>query len=351
MVRFYKFFIVLSVLFGWQFSKGQTPANDLNWQLDTAKSDEFKGPSVDLTKWHVLDCPSGDCCNWGGGTAFERNNANISGGVLQLRIDGPVPAPAPCNNIGAYATGGIESDSSIYSYGYFEMYAKLPGFYNSGMPSGQKFWPAFWLYYLKMDSSCVLVDNEIDIMDTGPWYYDGKTTSSNWHCSDGHCGQISHGIINYTNSSPLFTAFHKYALEWNTNEIVFLFDDKPYFESYNDTSMTMAKLKLVIDQQILDSSYRFVPGMAFPQYMSIDYFRYYKLKLDCSNSATLLNNSDMAGYVYSVKSDITFGNGKDSIIMKNTDVKYFRAVNSITINGTFTAPLGSELGLLPTPCN
>ena len=54
---------------------GQTPLNDATWQIDTAKSDEFDGTVLNSAKWHILDCPSGDCCNFGGGTAFEKGNA------------------------------------------------------------------------------------------------------------------------------------------------------------------------------------------------------------------------------------------------------------------------------------
>jgi beta-glucanase (GH16 family) len=349
---YYSVIIVFMTLIGnVQLLRAQTPLNDLNWQIDTAKSDEFNGTTINRAKWHVLDCPSGDCCNWGGSTAFEINNANEVGGILQLRTDGPTPAPAPCNLVGCYATAGLISDSSNYSYGYFEIYARFPGFYNKGVPCGQKFWPAFWLAYAKIDTTCTLIHEEIDIIDPGKVYQDGKTVGSSWHYQDGHCSMRQYGLINFTAPSPLFAAYHKFALEWNSNKIIFYFDDIPYSEHYNDTTMIMSPLQLYIDQQIVDTNVKFAPGMPFPQYMSVDYFRYYKLNLDCSNSVTLLDSIDMSKYVNSVKSDITFGNGKDSIIMKNTDVKYFRAVNSITINGTFTAPLGSELGLIPTPCN
>ena len=108
--------------------------------------------------------------------------------------------------------------------------------------------------------------------------------------------------------------------------------------------------KLVIDLQISNSC-NFNPATPFPQFMTVDYFRYYRLKLDCGTSVTLLNNTDLANYIFSVKSDITMGNGTGSISLSNTDIKYFRAVNSITINGTFTAPLGSEFALLPSACN
>lgn len=330
--------------------RSQTPANDLNWQLDTAKSDEFNGNSVNTSKWHILDCPSGDCCNYGGATAFEKGNVSDSGGLLRLRADGPGHAPIPCNRE-TYATAGITSDSSNYSYGYFEMYAQLPGYIDgTGTAHADKFWPAFWMYYNPICS----IHNEIDVMDECCCIYsDAKTTSSAWHAAGSgadSCQVITLGACTNVSPTPLCNTFHKYAVEWNTNRIVFYRDDLPYLQSYNNPAMTMNPLKIVIDLQITNAC-NFYPGMPFPQYYSVDYFRYYTLKLDCGTSATLLTNADLAAYTYSVKSDITFGNGTDSISLNNTDVKYFRAVNSITINGTFTAPLGSELGLIPTACH
>jgi beta-glucanase (GH16 family) len=329
---------------------GQTPINDMNWQIDTARSDEFNGTNVNTSKWHILDCPSGDCCNWGGGTAFEKGNVSDSAGILRFRIDGPGLAPIPCSR-GTYPTGGIASDSANYSYGYFEIYAQLPGFYDKGVPCGDKLWPAFWMAYQKKDTSCITVQNEIDVMDGSAQYKYADSIASGWWYEDGHCSDYLVSHSRYISPVPLFTGFHKYAVEWLSNSLIFYFDDVPYSENYNSPTMVMHPLIVFIDQQLADTSVRFNPNTPFPLYYLIDYFRYSKLKLDCATSALMLTNADVSSYIYSVKSDITFGNGKDSISLSKTDVKYFRAVNSITVNGIFTAPLGCELGLMPTPCN
>jgi beta-glucanase (GH16 family) len=329
---------------------GQTPANDLTWQIDTAKSDEFNSTSINTSKWHILDCPSGDCCNWGGGTAFEKGNATDSGGLLRLRVDGPGYAPIPCDRE-QYATGGLASDSAYYTYGYYEMYAEFPGFYSNGSPCGAKFQPSLWMAYVQADTTCVEIHNEIDPVIPGPLYTNASANNSGWSYQNGNCGAYTVGQAEFNSPVPLFAAFHKYGLEWNTNKIIFYFDDLPYAEFYNSPTMVMHPMYLYIEQGLGDASYPFCPDTPFPQYYSVDYFRDYTLKLDCGTSSLMLTNADLAAYVFSVKSDITFGNGRDTISLNSTDVKYFRAVNTITINGTFTAPLGSELGLIPTPCN
>jgi beta-glucanase (GH16 family) len=340
----------LTFVFVSAFIKGQTPLNDQNWYIDTGKSDEFNSTAINPNKWHVLDCPSGDCCNWGGGTAFEKGNTMDSAGLLRFRVDGPGLAPIPCSR-GTYATGGIQSDSENYTYGYYEIYAKLPGFYDKGVPCGLKFWPTFWMAYQQFDTSCLVVGNEVDILEpNGTQYANGSTNVCGWWYLSGNCqSKKNQGI--YNSPVPLFTGFHKYAVETLPNAVIFYFDDVPFFENYNSPTMIMHPMRLYIDQQLQDTSIKFNPNTPFPQYYTIDYFRYYRLNLACGVSTTLLDNIDIANYVFSVKSDITFGNGLNSISLNSTDVKYFRAVNSITINGTFTAPLGSELALIPTPCN
>ncbi len=344
--------LVFSFFFSVSFNAYcQTPANDLNWQLDTAKSDEFNGNSINTVKWHILDCPSGDCCNYGGGTAFERGNATVSGGLLQLRADGPGYAPIPCNRE-TYATGGIVTDSNYYSYGYFEMYAQFPGFYSNGNPCGKKFAPTFWTAYEKFDTTCLIIHNEIDIQDvSGALFANADIVATGVWREDGHCSNHLVCSGGYQSPTPLFAGFHKYAAEWRSNALIFYFDDLPFNENINKQFTIMHPQGVHIDLQLADSSVHFCSGITFPQYYSVDYFRYYTLKLDCSTNSVLLTNADLASYIFSVKSDITFGNGSGSISLNSTDVKYFRAVNSITMNGTFTAPLGSELGLIPTPCN
>lgn len=118
----------------------------------------------------------------------------------------------------------------------------------------------------------------------------------------------------------------------------------------------MTPQRVLIDLQIdMNTNKDFSPGTIFPQYMKVDYFHYYKLRLDCSSSLTILNNTQLANYwisgVPAVKSNITFGNGTGAISLSTGGHYIFRAVNTITINGDYTVPLGAELTLMPTPCN
>jgi len=161
-------------------------------------------------------------------------------------------------------------------------------------------------------------------------------------------------------SDPLCSSYHKFAVEWNTDRMIYYLNDLPLGANYNNLSFIMDPMRLVISPGINSSSgygnnFDFYHGTTFPQYMKVDYFHYYTLRLDCLSNLTLNSNSDVTNYwttgVPAVKSNIIFGNGTSSITL-STDVKYvFRFVNSLTINGEFIIPSNSELTLMPTPCN
>jgi len=161
-----------------------------------------------------------------------------------------------------------------------------------------------------------------------------------------------------TSSSPLCSDYHKYAVEWNTDRMVYYFDDVSFFVS-NDAGNVMDPMRVVIGAQIDYQGYGanrdYYPGTPFPQYMLVDYFHYYTLNKYCSNNLTILTNTDLNTYWngtgVGVQSNITFGNGSNTISLSSTDKMIFRAVNTITVNGELTVPAGAEFTLVTTPCN
>jgi beta-glucanase (GH16 family) len=384
---------------------GQTPANDPTWLLQdgtnstTDLSDEFNSGTVpNSTKWHVFDCSTDLFYEaFASGSGFSPSMTTVSGGYLNLRTDGTIKSPA-CNgysNSGKsqYNTGGVISPGQSYTYGYVEMYAQLPGFVDgSGVAHADKFWPAFWLTKQSFTGTCLTTWDEIDMMDQdGDKYSDAKSIGSGYwsNCfnttpccygpkgGNACCSQLNNGtlihhpnILCYNNQTST-TNYHKYAVEWNAGKIIFYFDDAPIFENYPPT-FAMSAMQLVIDFQIPAERWdpscgcevpytNFYSGFPFTSSanssMSLDYLRYYKLKLDCSNTSNILTNTDLSNFFTvtattpSVKSDITIGNGTSSISMGSTDLDFFRAVNTITVKGDFTVPLGATLALLPTACN
>lgn len=334
-------------------TKSQSYINDDNWELVSSKSDEFDGTTLDATKWESLNIFTSPAigCNWGGGSCFTPNNVSLDSGLLKLKVSDRFNN----GNNYYYFTGGIESLNFDYGYGYYEMSAKLPGFNYNGSPSGNGFWPAFWLWYSDPHENCTAL-NEIDILDPGCSYADGKTIGPNWHnLNFDDCSAI-HSCPNcfYNTGDVLYNGFHKFGVEWLPEKLIFYFDGIPYRSTISDPTVADHFQRLIIDLQMLTNPPTDNCGVKdhskLPLYMRVDYFRYYQFKMDCSNDATIYNNTDFQNFIFKVKRNITIGNGSSSIALNSSDKKIFRATTSITINGDFTAPLGSELSLIPTTC-
>lgn len=198
------------------------------------------------------------------------------------------------------------------------------------------------------------VHDEIDILEpSGFQYADGKTNVVGWHneLSNGNCLGYKVGQGSFTSPNPLFTGYHKFGMEWNSDRIVFYFDDTPFYSSFNDPSLIMDPQTVVIDLQIDINVNDFNPSIVFPQFMKIDYFRYYELNKNCSTDAFIQSNLDLQNFIFSVKKNIFIGNNSTQIFLNIGDNKTFRATEEINIVGNFDVPLGSELNLIPTPCN
>lgn len=343
---------------------GQSPTSDPNWVLNTSKSDEFT--TFDVSKWQKLDLWGGVGYNWGGNSRFRSANTSIVSNELELKVESPFGgATVPYDFSECCNTGGIWSVDFDYSYGYFEIYAKFPGFTDgTGLGHGYRFWPAFWLYDNSSDHTSgpnvppACSHFEIDISDPGGnQYEDANIFSGNGWYSNNYtpCDGSNHemGIFfSHETSVNLCDGYHKYAVEWNSDRVIFYFDDEPVSASYNNPDFVWPYVRVVIDQQIdggcpLD----FHAGTTFPQYMKIDYFRYYTLNKDCSNDATILDNTALASFTYAIKRNITFSNNINNVSFSSGQKKTFRATDAITVYGNFTVPYGAEVTLMPTPCN
>lgn len=93
---------------------GPDPANDPNWSLIEAASDEFDGNALDLTKWD-----KGLWYDTSGVLAFKESNVRVSDGSLIL------DAKKESYNGKAYTYGAVESKFDVPGVStYVEVRAK-----------------------------------------------------------------------------------------------------------------------------------------------------------------------------------------------------------------------------------
>jgi beta-glucanase (GH16 family) len=172
-------------------------------------SDEFNGTQLDSRKWntHFFYDPPDNTPNYA-----------VEGGYLKMWPERLAD--------GSFPKRTIDTDSGKFSqrYGYFEMEAKLP--YGRGP------WPAFWLWNHSGSTF-----PEIDIMEA----YPGGGPASEW--SDANLHANIYGTTIWLDSTTragfkmvhpeppqdLSTTFHKYAVKWEANRIIFYFDGKEVY--------------------------------------------------------------------------------------------------------------------------
>lgn len=352
--------IVLFIFFFFHCSKliftQVSPLYDENWELVELKSDEFDQETLNTNMW--LNPPP---CAWNslGCYYWAPSNVKIEDDELVLTAKLYDSEHKPY-----YSSGGIQSINRDYTYGYFEIYSKLPGDYIDDEPSGEGFWPAFWTYFQDVgdppEKNCVLIHDEIDIVEPdGCQYANADWNEVGWHdttfekpCVDPNkFGTKKKGHFSFFSSEPLFLDYHKYTVEWLSDRIIYYFDDKPFYARYDDPSMIMDNQFVVIDLQI--DGYMSFPiiKVPLPNEWRVKYFHYYQLKKDCNADAIISNNSELSSFYFAVKRNIILGDGSSLIYLNTGDNKTFRATNSILINGDFTVPTGCELNLIPTPCD
>jgi hypothetical protein len=302
---------LMALLFtGISAALGQPSAHPRQWVLDASLSDEFESTSLDTAKWWCWSpCFFTDSIIHGyvggQGAFFIPDNVSLSNGNVVFKV---MPNPDslnmsyPCthSHVYPYYSGGIESvmsrpDTSIgpagrFSFGYYEMRALLPGYYDSlGNSVGTGFDPVFWFYYQHVVGGCNVHHDEVDVLEPAGNYYDARTNVVGWHDENNMCTSYKVGQDSMRSPVPLFLGYHTYAVELLPNHITFYFDDVPFFTADSTESAAVAHsldmspyLTVVMSVQMGGGVAPPGPpaGTPWPQYMYVDYFRYYRYNDD-----------------------------------------------------------------------
>lgn len=318
-----KFLIVFFMLLSIKYCKAQIPANDSAWVKNSGLSDEFNSATLDASKWDRTDDWAAD-----GASVNYNHNAIMTGSSLKLRADTLIPFTIHFNNycqtnkVYVYQGARIWSKTPSYKYGYLEIAAKFP--------HGRYFpWTAFWLYNSK--DTCQQIPafyNEIDITENGGQDSYDWNSGTNIHVNIGTpppCGgsfTTTDDGVSIIDTPGDTTAFHKYAVQWDTTKVVYRIDDVPVRTIINTSSTPVptysmfALLEIKIDpwHTILPAgwnpcytSYTNGPtGFPGPMDLNIDYMRYYKLiagNSGCTTAAT--NLCSLSSYYRKVYKSIT----------------------------------------------
>jgi beta-glucanase (GH16 family) len=366
-------------------SFGQIPVNDPAWQLQpggTSGGTEEFNSTLDYTNKWFDQYPWGDYSL--GAEIDLPANLIQTGTTLKIKVDTLIPNVTRPNTVFNNTTGNVtiayqggclqsqmQGGSDVYKYGYLEIYAKYPTSYYA-------YWPAFWLW----SAACTPVYyNEIDICENGAFdSYPGTHMGTNNHLHlSGSCANNdllnTENYLKITGLPLLSSAFHKYAIEWAPDRMIYYFDDVAVRTIYDPTGALIPQHSMAVILNFAWDPYAaYLPSdwnntkifplypkhneqspVLHPQYFEIDYLRYYKLNTDCSTNLTICT----PGTDYSaraVEKSITTGGSSGCTPTFNPTTTAnswtLRATDFIQIAaGTTINPSGTGYVLLETmPC-
>ena len=199
-------------------------------------NDEFDGATINKNKWtHEINC-SGGGNNEAQCYTDSKENSFVADGMLNI-----VAKPAEEGAEKPYTSARlVTKDKGDWTYGRFEMRAKLP--------SGQGSWPAFWMLPTDEVYGGWPHSGEIDIVESvnlKAATSDGGTEANiygtlhygaSWPDND-HSGQ-AYSLPNNLNPAD---DFHTYAVEWQEGEIRWYVDNYLYATQLRSEVRTNSK--------------------------------------------------------------------------------------------------------------
>lgn len=231
-----------------------TTPDSVIYQLTWA--DEFDGTTVNASNWNFETGGNG----WGNNEKefYQAANATVSNGNLIIT------AKKENVNINDYTSARMTTKGKVeFTYGKIEARIMIP--------VGQGLWPAFWMLGANISSVNWPACGETDIMEhinSDSLIYSTIHWDNNGHASNG----------GNTTSTP--SAYHVYAVEWNSASIRWYIDGVQYFEagiSTNDTDEFHKPFFIILNLAVGGNW----PGQTIdesklPANMYIDYVRVYK---------------------------------------------------------------------------
>jgi beta-glucanase (GH16 family) len=212
---------------------------------------------------------------------YRRENATVSNGQLVITAR-------------REAFGGMQYTSARMktqgrkSWKYGRIEARM------SMPSFQGVWPAFWMLGDNISSVGWPACGEIDVMEH---VNTGGAVHGTIHWQDNNNQYANYGGV--TNTS--ITAFHVYAVEWNTTSIKWFVDGVQFHEvnianGINGTSEFHNNFFILLNLAIGGNWPGFtVDNNAFPAAMYVDYVKVFQAGAPPTGVATVYRDCNYAG--------------------------------------------------------
>jgi len=239
--------------------------------------DEFNGSALDTTKWHY-------------DTAFNKKgwfnkelqyysagrpeNFRVGNGVLTIEARHEALDPAKFPDWGGqnYTSGRIYSAGPGWTYGFYEIRAKLP--------CARGTWPAIWMLPTEMKKWPD--DGEIDIMEQ-------VGAEPNYIYSTLHTGLYNHVKGTQRSAQKMVptscSAFHVYQLDWRPDRIDIGVDGQGILRVANDQPGNKGAwpfdvpFKMILNLAIGGdwAGAKGIDDASMPQRMEVDYMRVWQV--------------------------------------------------------------------------
>lgn len=260
------------------------PCPEGKWVLSF--SDEFDGSSPDAKKWitwYPYTSDGGDSCAFcrthgDEGQVFLDENVTVENGILYLTAK---KEEAEWMGERRPHTSGMIHSRHPFGYGRYEIRCR--------MPEGMGFWPALWTFG-QLSAEVDIVEGEMEKPDRL------HTSIHNWQI-----GKMLHK--GHRLKQKMSGDFNIYAMEWDTNQISFWFNDQKMwqvsrfkggiFKNTKRCPMRPGKYRLEQVFPHVNEKLYFIAGLGvgndatpftgrpdaetvFPASMEIDWFRFYE---------------------------------------------------------------------------
>ncbi len=343
--------LLISLAFCGFTVSAQHPSEDNNWKV--VIQDDFS--SFNTAIWYKGDNNSHKSKETEEPQIYKKENAYINYDGKLVLVTRAIDTSNICqygtfcqyyNEGGHKYSSGMISSVASYKYGYFEIKAKLP--------TGQGYWPAFWLWNANKSSPDTdYWYNEIDIFEGIGCLSDSVTCNVHWNFVTPKPQEPDlHGNIDTIRAVNYSQQYHWYGVKWEPHEISWYVDRYWVRSIANDMEGIGIQhpMRIIINSALFpyeekvcntDSS-----NIVLPNWMLVDSVNVYQLI--CHEDSVVNVVYDYDTFAYGIKKSITI-NGITRALTSGENV-FFKATDFIEIKKDFEVPLGSEMFLQIMEC-